>query len=53
MGKHKRPGSLCDGLLGGNGFPFLGSVARGAHFCMRAGAHRPPAVARQVPSTIL
>lgn len=41
MSKHKHPGSLCDGILGGNGFPFLRNVAHGAHFCMRAGAHCP------------
>lgn len=45
MSKHKHPGSLCDGILGGKGFPFLGSIAHGAHFCVRAGAHHPPAVA--------
>lgn len=41
MSKHERPGSLYDGILGGNGFPVFGSVAYGAHFCVRAGAHHP------------
>lgn len=27
MPKHKHPGSLCDGIPGGNSFPFLGSTA--------------------------
>lgn len=53
MSKHKRPGNLCEGILGGSGFQFFGSIAHGAHFGMRAGAHRPPAFTRQVPSTIL
>lgn len=44
MSKHKHPGSLCDGIFGGNGFPVFGSVAHGAHFCMRARAHHPSAV---------
>lgn len=53
MSKYKCPGNLYEGILGGNAFQFFGSIAHGAHFCMRAGAHCPPAFARQVPSTML
>lgn len=53
MSKHKCPGNLCGGILGGNGFQFFGSIVHGAHFCVRAGAHHPPAFSRQVPSAIL
>lgn len=47
MSKHKRPGRLCDGILGGNSFPFFGSVVCGAHFCMRAGWSSPSLCSHQ------
>lgn len=36
MPEHKHPGSLCDRIPGGNGFPFLGSAAGAA--CLAGGA---------------